>query len=383
MRIPDVSANPLVMPDSSPIISVAGCIFAFLALVGCGKQAPTPAERLQAADEEVRSLLVEAREEEAAGRYAEALALADSLLDQAPDLPEAHMLLGSILMHTYQLVSADEAFVRAVALDPYLRDGWFQRGHVAFEEGQYSEAIRRYRLQREAILSSPEHIRTFHRRTDAIVLSQVWAQTGRTYELLYLPDSAAWAYQEALAHDSTNAQVYAWLAELYDEEGRTEEALPHAQKAWGYDGENADFAYRLGALLLKTGDAEGALPLLERAAYAKPYESAFRYNYGRALIALGYAEEGQRHVDATEALQDLDNEIGLARAAAARFPDDPARWRALASWLAIAERHAEQQQALAVARVASRGAAARKRAEGAATQDMPSPESPAPDAANR
>ena len=371
------------MPKPLPIIAVAGRCFAFLVLVGCGKQAPTPAERLQAVDEEVLNLLVEAREEEGAGRYTEALALADSLLDRAPGLPEAHMLLGSLWMHTYQLASADEAFVRAVALDPYLRDGWFQRGHVAFEEGQYSEAIRRYRLQREAILSSPEHIRTFHRRTDAIVLSQVWAQTGRTYELLYLPDSAAWAYQEALAHDSTNAQVYAWLAELYDGEGRTEEALPHAQKAWGYDRENADFSYRLGALLLKTGDAEGALPLLERAAYAKPYESAFRYNYGRALIALGYAEEGQRHVDATEALQDLDNEIGLARAAAARFPDDPARWRTLASWLAIAERHAEQQQALAVARVASRGAAARKRAEGAATQDMPSPELPAPDAANR
>ena len=326
---------------------------------------------------------MEAREEEAAGRYAEALALADSLLDRAPDLPEAHMLLGSILMRTYQLAAADEAFARAVALDPYLRAGWFQRGHVAFEEGQYSEAIRRYRLQREAILSSPEHVRTFHRRTDAVVLSQAWAQTGRTYELLYLPDSAAWAYREALAHDSTNAQVHAWLAELYDEEGRTEAALPHARKAWGYDQENADFAYRLGALLLKTGDAERALPFLERAAYAKPYESPFRYNYGRALIALGHVEEGQRHVDATEALQDLDNEIGLARAAAARYPDDPARWRALASWLALAERHAEQQQALAVARVASRAAAARKRAEEAAAEEILSPEPSVPDAANR
>ena len=371
------------MSKPLPIISVAGCFFAFLALVGCGKQVQTPAERLQAADEEARSLLVEAREEEAAGRYVEALALADSLLGHAPDLPEAHMLLGSILMHTYQLASADEAFARAVALDPYLRDGWFQRGHVAFEEGRYSEAIRRYRLQREAILSSPEHVRVFHRQTDVAVLSQAWAQTGRTYELLHLPDSAAWAYGEALMHDSTNAQVHAWLAELYDEAGRTEEALPHAYKAWGYDRENTDFVYRFGALLLKIGDAESALPLLERAAYAKPWESTFRYNYGRALIALGRVEEGQRHVDATEALQDLDDEIALARAAAARYPDDPARWRALANWLALAERHDEQRQALAVARVASRAAAARKRAEEAVAEEIPPPEPPVPDAINR
>lgn len=346
-------------------------MFALLALLGCGQQAPTPAERLQAADEAVSILLVEARGEEAAGRYTEALALADSLLYRAPDLPEAHMLLGGILMHTYQLASADEAFARAVALDPYLRDGWFRRGHVAFEEGRYSEAIRRYGLQREAILSSPEHIRAFYLLTDVAVLSQAWAQTGRAYELLHLPDSAAWAYDEALAHDSTNAQVHAWLAELYEEQGRTEEALPHARKAWEYGGENADFTYRLGALLLKTGDAEDALLLLERAAYAKPWESAFRYNYGRALIALGRAEEGQRHVDATEALQELDSQIGLARAAAAYSPDDPAKWRALANWLEIAGRDDERRQALAVARVASRTAAARKRADEAAAEEAP------------
>ncbi len=331
----------------------------------------TPAERLQAADEEVRLLLVEAREEEAAGRYPEALALTDSLLKRAPDLPEAHMLLGSIRMRTYQLALADEAFAYAAALDPYLRDGWFRRGNVAFEEGRYSEAIRRYRLQREAILSSPEPVRTFYRRTDAAALSRAWAQTGRAYELLNLPDSAAWAYREALARDSTHAQVHAWLAELYDEAGRTEEALPHARAAWAQDPEQADFAYRLGALLLKTGDAERALPLLERAAYAKPYDSSFRYNYGRALIALGRIEEGQRHVDATEALEELDNEIGMARAAAAYYPDDPARWRALAKWFAQAGREVERRQALEIARAASRAAAAREPAEEAAAEEIP------------
>ncbi len=355
------------MPEFCPSISIPGCFAAWLALAGCGAPAQTPAERLQAADEDVRRLLVDAREEEAAGRYPEALALTDSLLSRAPDLPEAYMLLGSVRMRTYQLALADEAFARAMALDPYLRDGWFRRGHVAFEEGRYSEAIRRYRLQREVILSSPEPVRAFYRRTDAAVLSRAWTQTGRTYELLNLPDSAAWAYREALARDSTHAQAHAWLAELHDEAGRTEEALSHARAAWEQDREQVDFAYRLGALLLKTGDAERALPLLERAAYAKPYESSFRYNYGRALIALGRLEEGQRHVDATEALEDLDNQIGMARAAAAYYPDDPARWRALANWFAQAGREAERRQALEIARAAT----ARQRMEEAASEEIP------------
>lgn len=375
-----ITANPSAPPRPSQTPLAAGYFWAFLALAGCGAPATTPAERLQSADEEVRLLLVEAREEEAAGRYAAALALADSLLNRSPDLPEAHMLLGSIRMRTYQLASADEAFARAAALDPYLRDGWFRRGHVAFEEGRYSEAIRRYRLQREAILSSPEHIRAFYHRTDVAVLSRAWAQTGRAYELLNLPDSAAWAYREALARDSTHAQVHAWLAELYDEAGRTEEALPHARAAWEQDREQADFAYRLGALLLKTGDAEGALPLLERAAYARPYESSFRYNYGRALIALGRFEEGQRHVDATEALEELADEIGMARAAAAYYPEDPARWRALAGWLARAGREDERRQALKVARAVD---AARQHAEDAAPEETSFESSPASGAPTR
>ncbi len=355
------------------------CFAALCAWAGCGAPPETPAERLQAADEEVRRLLVEARAEEAAGRYPEALALTDRLLGRAPDLPEAYLLMGSIRMRTYQLAPADEAFARAVALDPYLRDGWFWRGHVAFEEGRYSEAIRRYRLQREAIASSPASVRAFYRRTDAAALSRVWAQTGRAYELLNLPDSAAWAYGEALAHDSAHAQVHAWLAELYDEAGRTEEALPHARAAWAQDGEQADFAYRLGALLLKTGDAARALPLLERAAREKPWESSFRYNYGRALIALGRLEEGQRHVDATEALEELDNQIGMARAAAAYYPDDPARWRALARWFAQAGRETERRQALEIARAA----AARQRAEGKTLEDVPVESPPASDAETR
>ena len=90
---------------------------------------------------------------------------------------------------------------------------------------------------------------------------------------------------------------------------------------------------------------------------SRPYDAGARYNPGRALKALGREEEACSHLEATEALQYLDQEIEQARAAAARYPDDPARWRALAAWLGHAGRHVEQRQALAVARVASRKAA--------------------------
>ena len=298
---------------------------AVLALTGgCAREpAPTPAERLQAVGEQAMSLLVQGREERADGRYAEALALADSLVDMVPDLPEAHALRGFILMHLYQLEAADEAFERTVALDPYHRSGWYQRGHVAFEKGEYREAIRRYALQRETVLSSPEHLRAFYRKMDEIVLPQTWLQVGRAYELLHRPDSASWAYEEVLALDTTHAQAHAWLADLHDEAGSAKEALFHAQQAWRYGEENTEFAYRLGMLLFGNGDFQEALHFLEYAANARPYDAGARYNIGRVLRALGREEEAGSYLEATEALQYLDQEIEQARAAGCSLSGRP------------------------------------------------------------
>lgn len=318
---------------------------------GCTREpVMTPDERLQAAGAHAAGLLTQARQATNAGDYTQAFALVDSLIRTAPDLPDAHFQRGYLLMQLYRLDAAQEAFREVVALDPYHRGGLYHQGHVFFEQGRYREAIRLYHRQREVILSSPQTLRDFHRETDATALPQSWLQIGRAYELLQRPDSARGAYEQALALDSTHAQAHAWLAGLYDEAGQTGEALVHARRAWRHGQDNPDFAYQVGVLLVKSEQLHEALPLFEFAAARQPWTPGIHYNLGRTLIALDRREEGERHLAVTDQLQELDQQIDMARAGIARYPDDVARWRKLAELLENAGRRAELHQVREVVR---------------------------------
>lgn len=341
-----------------------GCLLCLSMVAGCLREpVQTPYQQLEAAGEQVVEQLVKARRALGDGNYTRALGMLDSLLLNIPDLPEAHYLRGEILLQLYKLDEADAAFKETVTHDPYHRGGWYKRGHVAIEKGQYHQAISMYRRQQEAVLSSPDELRTYYEDEDASVLTLTWMQIGRSYELLQVADSARWAYEEALALDSTQAQANAWLANLYDEEGQTDEALHYMRRALHYDSGNPDFAYQLGTLLFENGNLEESLPLLEHVIAVQPWNPGAHYNLGRALIALGREEEGRPYLALTEKLQNLDQEIDLARAAAASYPNDPARWQKLANLLGYAGRREEQRQALAVARAVAQHADAQIRAD--------------------
>ena len=322
-----------------------------LVVFGCVREpVPTPDERLQAAGVHAAGLLTQARQATNAGDYTSAFVLVDSLIRVTPDLPDAYFQRGYLLMQLYQLEAAQEAFREVVALDPYHRGGWYHQGHVFFEQGRYREAIRLYHRQTEVILSSPKELREYHRDTDETALPQAWLQIGRAYELLQRPDSARWAYDKVLALDSVHAQANAWMAGLQDEAGRTGEALDHARRAWLKGQDNPDFAYLFGRLLLKNGQPDEALPLFEYAAARQPWTPGIHYNLGRTLLALGRQEQGQHHLAVTDQLQELDQQIDMARAGIARYPDDVARWRALAALLENAGRRVELQRVYAVVR---------------------------------
>ena len=320
-----------------------------LLVFGCARER-TPDERLQAAGVHAAGLLLQARQATNAGDYASAFVLVDSLLRAAPDLPDAYFQRGHLLMQLYQLDAAQEAFREVVALDPYHRGGWYHQGHVFFEQGRYRDAIRLYHRQTEVILSSPKRLREYHRDTDETALPQSWLQIGRAYELLQRPDSARWAYEKVLALDSIHAQANAWIAGLHDEAGRIQEALAHLRRAWYHRQDNPDFAYQFGRLLLKNGQPQEALPLFEYAAARQPWTPGIHYNLGRTLIALGRREQARHHLAVTDQLQELDQQIDMARAGIARYPDDIARWRELAELLEKAGRRVELQQVREVVR---------------------------------
>lgn len=71
-----------------------------------------------APDEEVRSLMEETRQWLTEGRYNEALEKAVLATEVAPGLPEAWILLGDCQMKNYQSALSEEAFRKALALEP-------------------------------------------------------------------------------------------------------------------------------------------------------------------------------------------------------------------------------------------------------------------------
>jgi len=333
------------------------CLVSGIGLCSCKPPVLTPSERLEAAGAEAAQLLSAVSRAGESLRLTEALVLADSLIRIAPDLPDGYYEKGLILMKLYQLEPADDAFARAAEIDPYHRGAWYQRGHVAFEQGRYDVAAQRYRRQQEVILSSPQKLKAYYSGTDPESVAQAWLQVGRAYQLHHIPDSARVAYVRVIKVDSLHSQANAWLSEIYEQEGDLDEALALARLALDNDRSNAQLGYQVGSLLFKKGDLKEALPLLAWTATSQPWNAGAHYNLGRTLVALGRPEEGRRHLEATEFLQDLDREIGQARAAAALFPDDPERWRHVADLLGLAGRRTEQREALSIADAAAHRAA--------------------------
>ena len=323
------------------IYIIALCI---VAATGCQLQsAQTPVDQLQEAGEGAAALLGQVRSAAQEARYALAIELADSLIGLAPNLPQAYYERGLLLVQLRQLEAADSDLEAATVLDPHHRGAWYQRGHVAFEQRDYREAIARYEQQRQVIEQSPRSLQTFYEETDQLALPQIWLQVGRSYELMNVADSAKWAYTHVLRLDSTRAQAHAWLSQLLKAEGDLKSALQHSQKALYYNNGNPEFAYQLGMLYFENGDLEEAIPLLDRVVVQQPWNASAHYNLGRSLVGSGRMQEGQEHLDQVEHLQNLEQNIEYARAAIARFPDDPGRWRQLSQLLGQAGRVQEQQ----------------------------------------
>lgn len=329
-----------------------GLLLLFVWQVGCASEpAPPPDPRGMA-------LLGQARQAYSQGAYADALALADSAAPFLPHRPEVPFLRGLVLAELYDYPASDAAYQQALARDPAYRSVRYNRGHNAFLQSAYREALRHYRdeeqLLRNALKQAPQT------PTDRQALAAVLVQIGRTYARLTRADSARLAYDQALVVDSTNAQGYAWLAELDQEEGHLDAALANARRALAHAPRHPDYLLLVGTLLVQQGQPAEALPYLEQAVRARPWERSAHYNLWRALVATGQPEAAARHLARADTLESLRSQIALAHRSLLQNPQDTLRWENYAYLLYQAGREAESRQALNVLRFLQTRAAARQ-----------------------
>ena len=277
--------------------------------------------------------LVEAQRALRQADFASALALADSATqhattDQTAFLADAQFLRGRIFSEARRYDEAEAAYREALALNPDVRGAWFNLGNNAFRQQLYQEAVGHYQREQAAYPTSA-----------------VLVNLGRAYTELGVADSARWAYEKAIATDASQPYAYARLSQLYEEEGRFEEALHQAQQALQHDPENLNYRYLVGALLLQTGQPEAAIEYLQPVAEQLPQHAAAQYNLGQALSRLGRPDEARRFLAAADSARALEDDVARWTSLVEANPNEPARWATLAYALRRAGRFDEAARA--------------------------------------
>ncbi|RME35762.1 MAG: tetratricopeptide repeat protein [Gammaproteobacteria bacterium] len=222
----------------------------------------------------------------AQGRNDEAVTALRKAVKQAPNVPELQFNLGALSLQAEQLEEAARAFRKAVSLNPRFTDALYNLGVVCQRLGRYEEAAAWYRkaveleprfheaqtnlgvvLQEQGLMG--EALRAYEKalgiQPDALVLFNMGAalknlgflreavehyekaiRLNPGYALAYSAMAVALRelgqYEEAIAafHKAFEIEeglghAHYHLAELYSDQQRIAEALPHYQQAQVYD----------------------------------------------------------------------------------------------------------------------------------------------------
>lgn len=313
---------------------------------GCQADADTATATM---DAETRALLQQADVAMNRNDYRRALVLADSAIGRSPELAAPHFLQGLVYSALNRFEPAQAAFMTVLEKDPAYPGAWFQLGHVAFQQGQYQDALGYYEKEQALIENASASRQKQYAHVDASAHPAVWLQMGRAHKLMNEYAAAREAYERALALDSLQADGHAWLAELDEEAGDFESALAHAQQALALDEKNPDYQYRVGLLLTKLGKIRQAGPHLEAAVMMRPWHEGSNYNFGRVLMQLGEEEDAQAFLARADTLQKLQAEIAQAKAAAYQQPDVQHHWTSLAALMLRTGQFDEARQAFGAA----------------------------------
>lgn len=286
----------------------------------------------RSADKETVSLLIQSQHALEQGVLQTALSLADSVVERAPRLADAHFQRGRVLSELKRFDEAEKAYRTVLSLNPEYQGAWYNLGNNAYRQQNYDEALRYFQKEQEQ-----------HSAASTLV------SIGRAYAARGVPDSAQHAYEQALRVDSTHAEAYARLGQLYEEEGRLEKALRYSQRALELAPDNVNYRYVVGSQLLQLGRAEKAIGHLEAVLENRSWHQEAHYNLGQALLRVGRSEKGKRHLAVADSLSEQQREIERLQSVAQDEPGDPERWRKLGEAYSEMGRLEDARQAYSIA----------------------------------
>ena len=171
------------------------------------------------------------------GEYREAADLFSTYTERKSDNPWGHYMLGLSAYRAGDLARAEQAFDRALELDPSHVKSYVNSARVLIDLGRNHEAVERARVALTHDSTSSDALR---------LLARARAGLGQI-------DDAIATYQQALVLDDRDVWAMNNLGLLYIEQGRPEEALAPLARAVQLRGTAPVFQNNLGVALERTG----------------------------------------------------------------------------------------------------------------------------------
>ena len=170
-------------------------------------------------------------------RYADAEAIFATYVEQRPNNPWGHYMLGLSAWKAGDLDRAESAFVRANELDPKHVKTLLNLTRVHLDQGKPKDALGRVNAALALDSSSGEGFRLL----------------GRVRSALNEPNEAIAAYRLALSHGPTDVWSMNNMGLILIQQGKNEEALGPLARAAQLDSTVAVFQNNLGIALEHTG----------------------------------------------------------------------------------------------------------------------------------
>ncbi len=260
--------------------------------------------------------LNDARQMIGTGAYVEAEKALRALLAQAPELADAHSLLGFTMLHEGKaaeslneytagaklhepgtdeltgvaldyirlkdLPDAEKWLIDAARKSPERALVWYLLGRTQFELGHAADAAKSLQT---CLKIDPQNIRAQY-------------NLGRVYELLKQPEAAVEAYQKAISlqtnASSKDASPYLYLGMLLRRQGKAKDAAPLLKTAMDLNASNRMAPRELGLAYESLGRYNEAAWALKKAIDLDPGDTSLHFFLGRVDREGGQMTESEK-----------------------------------------------------------------------------------------
>ena len=209
------------------------------------------------------------------GKASEALAYAQRGIEIAPQLCEAHVILGRVLYKLGRVPEAIGQNEQALQINPDSARANFGFGLALMEMGKVPEAVEHFE---QALRIKPDSAEAHYYLGCALALGG------------HVPEAIA-EYQQALRIEPDFAEVHSNLGVALGQAGRIPEAIEHLEQALRINPDYVAAHCNLGGVLMQSGRIPEAIEHLEQALRINPDSAEAHYNLGSALQRAGRVPE--------------------------------------------------------------------------------------------